>query len=183
MKTTKIKGVALLNDADISKLDAKFVSRLTGNSLCKGMDYKIIGFAKVDASKTNDGRDIPEWVGVLLVDRNGKELVAGINTILGVSLTGSKELGFTNHYTTARFFNNISELKNSFNTCMKVIGFEGLESQIFDSEKTRVKDHPIMERSNASISYIEGAEIVKEPKVPKEPKAPKEPKVVAEKIN
>lgn len=171
MKTTKIKGVSLLTDADIAKLDSKFVSRLTGNSLVKNMDYKIIGFAKVDASKTADGkRDIPEWVGCLLVDRNGKEIVVGLNTLLGVSLTGSRDAGFTNHYTSERYFNNISELKNSFGSCVKIKGYEGLESQIFDSEKTRIKDYPVLEKSTATITYAEGSEIVKTKTLIKEEK-------------
>lgn len=168
MKSTKLKGVALLSDSDIAKLDNKFVSRLTGNSLCKGMDYKIIGFAKVDASKSSDGkREIPEWVGVLMVDKAGKEIVVGINTMLGVSLTGTRESGFTNHYTTDRLFNNVNELKNSFNTCVKVTAYQGLTAQVFDSANTRIKDFPIFATSNVTIAYAEGAEITKAPKAPK----------------
>ena len=174
MKKTNLNGVVLLDsENDLKGLDKKIQSRLSGSSLCREESYKLIGFAKVAASKANDGRDISEWVGVLCVGKNGKEIVIGLNTALGTSITG-RQAPYTIHNTVARKFNSISELKNYFGKVVKVESFETLLAQVWEKDATRPKDFPIfVDDSSTRIEYAMGADIPAEAKTPKVAKTEK----------
>ena len=109
-------------------------------TLTKGT-YKVHGLFKVTPEKgsTMD----KEWYGIKLEDERGNEVVVGLNTMLGVTIVGTPESGYTVNTVSKRRFFAYSEIEKVFNKKIEVIDFEGLETQVFGKDSTKVKQMPI----------------------------------------
>ena len=109
-------------------------------TLTKG-GYKVHGLFKVTPEKgsTMD----KEWYGIKLEDERGNEVVVGLNTMLGVTIVGTADTGYTVNTVSKRRFFAYSEIEKVFGKKIEVIGFEGLETQVFGKDTTKIKSMPI----------------------------------------
>ena len=128
--------------ATLAELPTNVQDRLNSPivTLTKGT-YKVHGLFKVTPEKgsTMD----KEWYGIKLEDERGNEVVVGLNTMLGVTIVGTPESGYTVNTVSKRRFFAYSEIEKVFNKKIEVIDFEGLETQVFGKDSTKVKQMPI----------------------------------------
>ena len=127
--------------ATLAELPTNVQDRLNSPivTLTKGT-YKVHGLFKVTPE---EGSTMKEWYGIKLEDERGNEVVVGLNTMLGVTIVGTPESGYTVNTVSKRRFFAYSEIEKVFNKKIEVIDFEGLETQVFGKDSTKVKQMPI----------------------------------------
>ena len=128
--------------AQLTDLPDNIQARLSSPivTLTKG-GYKVHGLFKVTPEKgsTMD----KEWYGIKLEDERGNEVVVGLNTMLGVTIVGTADTGYTVNTVSKRRFFAYSEIEKVFGKKIEVIDFEGLETQVFGKDSTKIKSMPI----------------------------------------
>ena len=128
--------------ATLAELPTEIQNRLNSPivTLSKGT-YKVLGLFKVTPE---EGSSISKpWYGIKLEDERGNEVVVGLNTMLGVTIVGTPESGYTVNTVSKRRFFAYSEIEKVFGKKIEVIDFEGLETQVFGKDSTKVKQMPI----------------------------------------
>ena len=128
--------------AQVTDLPTEVQDRLNSPivTLTKGI-YIVHGLFKVTPEV---GSSIDKsWYGIKLEDERGNEVVVGLNTMLGVTIVGTADTGYTVNTVSKRRFFAYSEIEKVFNKKVEVIGFEGLETQVFGKDTTKIKSMPI----------------------------------------
>ena len=111
-------------------------------TLTKGT-YKVLGLFKVNPE---EGSTIDKaWYGIKLEDARGNEVMAGLNTMLGVTIVGTPESGYTVNTVSKRRFFAYAEIEKVFGKKIEVVDFEGLETQVFGKDTTKIKSMPIFQ--------------------------------------
>ena len=125
-----------------------FAKRLNQQSsrLLKGREYQFNRFVVVPKSER-----APQWNGIELLNDAGNALTVGVNTLLGLSVTG-KEGAWKFHYTNDVLFGDFSDIVNAVRDQrkIKVVRFDTLDSQEYSNSKTIAgkatkKDFPVFE--------------------------------------
>ena len=130
--------------ATLAELPTNVQDRLNSPivTLTKGT-YKVHGLFKVTPEQGST-MDKP-WFGIKLEDSRGNEMVAGLNTMLGITIVGTTETGYTVNTVSRRRFLSYSEIEAVFGKKIEVIDFEGLETQVFGKDTTKIKSMPIFQ--------------------------------------
>jgi hypothetical protein len=138
MYQIKTNGVALI-DAN-SNLTSSELVRLYGVGLKKGETYDIVCYCRVDANK-----NIPEYIGVLFVDKKGNEVIIGIASATGVYFTPDGKGDTDRKQVTGSCIDSTAKLVELFGKSVTVKDFQEVKVLRYGTDKVTTKRMPIFE--------------------------------------
>ena len=138
MYQIKTNGVALI-DAN-SNLTSSELVRLYGVGLKKGETYDIVCYCRVEANKS-----IPEYIGVLFVDKKGNEVIIGIASATGVYFTPDGKGETDRKQVTGSCIDSTATLVSLFGKSVTVKDFQDVKVLRYGTDKVTTKKMPIFE--------------------------------------
>ena len=147
-------GVTLV---DATQLTASELVRLFGNALKQGAKYEVIGYVKVDAVNNADGSPrVPEYTGLLLVDKDNNEVITGIATATGTYFepTG-KGTETIRKQIAGSCINSTSDIVSRFGKKVIVKDFQEVDVLRNQSDKVTRKKLPIFVDETAKANKDE----------------------------
>ena len=138
MYAIKTNGVELIDSN--SNLTSSELVRLYGVGLKKGEKYTIVGYCRVAANKA-----IPEYIGVLFVDKKDNEIIIGIASATGVYFTPDGKGETDRKQVTGSCIDSTATLVSLFGKSVSVKDFEEVKVLRFGTDKVTTKKMPIFE--------------------------------------
>ena len=138
MYAIKTNGVELIDSN--SNLSSSELVRLYGVGLKKGEKYTIVGYCRVAANKA-----IPEYIGVLFVDKKDNEVIIGIASATGVYFTPDGKGETDRKQVTGSCIDSTATLVSLFGKSVSVKDFEEVKVLRFGTDKVTTKKMPIFE--------------------------------------
>ena len=138
MYAIKTNGVELIDSN--SNLTSSELVRLYGVGLKKGEKYTIVGYCRVAANKA-----IPEYIGVLFVDKKDNEVIIGIASATGVYFTPDGKGETDRKQVTGSCIDSTATLVSLFGKSVSVKDFEEVKVLRFGTDKVTTKKMPIFE--------------------------------------
>ena len=138
MYAIKTKGVELIDSN--SELTSSELVRLYGVGLKKGAKYTIVGYCRVAENKS-----IPEYIGVLLTDDKGNEIIIGIASATGVYFSPDGKGDTERKQVEGSCIDSTATLVELFGKVVTVKDFKEVKVLKYGTDKVTTKRMPIFE--------------------------------------
>ena len=147
MYQIKTNGVELIDSN--SELTSSELVRLYGVGLKKGETYNIVCYCRVAANK-----NIPEYIGVLFVDKKGNEVIIGVASATGVYFTPDGKGDTDRKQVVGSCINNTSTLVELFGKEVIVSDFQEVKVLRYGTDKVTTKRMPIFELPILEVTEV-----------------------------